>query len=106
MTRRVWFYGPQWYWFGWRTLLPWYTGSDEYGRLTICLGWSLTGQIVIAYKTCYCEFCADSRAQTARWEAEDREIMIMMDRAHGDEPPWDPDDLPFTADPGVVTEDQ
>lgn len=70
MPRRVWFYRPQLYWCGWKTLIPFFTASDEYGRRTVCLGWMITGQVVIAYKTCYCEFCVEARRETAALEAE------------------------------------
>ena len=42
-----------------------YRGSDEYGRLTIVLPIPLGGYLVWAYRTCHCDFCNDSRAQTA-----------------------------------------
>jgi hypothetical protein len=45
---RVWLYAPQFYWFGWKTLLPWYLGGDEYDRRTLALGWTVTGRVVIA----------------------------------------------------------
>lgn len=45
---RVWFYRPEWYWFGWRTLIPFWLGGDEFNRRTVVFGWSITGQIVIA----------------------------------------------------------
>jgi hypothetical protein len=46
--RRFWFYRPELYWYGWRTLWPIDHGGDEWGRWTLVLGWSITGQIVIA----------------------------------------------------------
>lgn len=46
--KRVWFWRPQWYWHGWRTLLPWYVGGDEYGRRTLLLGWTVTGGAIVA----------------------------------------------------------
>jgi hypothetical protein len=47
-VRRVWFYRPQFYWFGWKTLVPWYLGRDEHNRRTVALGWSVSGRIVFA----------------------------------------------------------
>ena len=49
---RIWFYRPQWYWHGWKTLLPIYRGHDEYARWTLVLGWTITGRIVIALGYC------------------------------------------------------
>lgn len=46
--RRFWFYRPQWYWFGWRTLIPVLRGHDEFHRWTVILGWTITGRIIIA----------------------------------------------------------
>jgi hypothetical protein len=65
---RVWFYRPQWWFQRWS---PIWTSSDEYGRRTLVIGWCVTGQIVIAYRTCYCDFCEASREQTAHLEAEE-----------------------------------
>lgn len=48
MPHRVWFYRPQWHWYGWRTLIPFYRGGDEHDRWTVMLGWTLTGRVVIA----------------------------------------------------------
>jgi hypothetical protein len=44
----VWCYGPEWYWHGWRTLLPVQLGGDEYGRRTLMAGWTVTGRVVVA----------------------------------------------------------
>jgi hypothetical protein len=53
---RVWFYRPVMYWYGWRTLRPFWFGNSEprdpardgthFGR-TLVLGWTITGQVVI-----------------------------------------------------------
>ncbi len=48
LAPRVWFWSPQWYWYGWRTLIPVYFGGDEYNRLTVVLGWTITGRIIVA----------------------------------------------------------
>jgi hypothetical protein len=45
---RVWLYHPEWYWHGWSTLWPVRYGSDEWGRWTVMLGWTITGRVVIA----------------------------------------------------------
>lgn len=47
---RVWFYPPEWYWFGWPTLLPVQRGYDEWDRWTLMLGWTITGRVVIALR--------------------------------------------------------
>ena len=49
---RFWFYRPQWYWFGWRTLVPMRFGHDEWSRKALLLGWTITGEIVIALGYC------------------------------------------------------
>ena len=46
---RIWFNKPcirNWY--GWRTLLPFIWGNDEWHRRDLAIGWSQTGRIVIA----------------------------------------------------------
>lgn len=47
--RRIWLYPPEWHWYGWRTFLPYFFGTDEYRRRTVMLGWTITGRIVIVY---------------------------------------------------------
>lgn len=55
---RFWFYKPELYWYGWKTLLPFGKGSDEWCRFTIVIGWNFTGQIIIPYRQCRgCEDC-------------------------------------------------
>lgn len=49
---RIWFWRPQIYWHGWSTLLPFYRGHDEYNYLTVMLGWTFTGRIIIATNKC------------------------------------------------------
>jgi hypothetical protein len=46
--RWVWFIRPQWYWYGWATLVPFFIGGDEFGRRTVVFGWTVTGRVVIA----------------------------------------------------------
>lgn len=47
-----WFYKPQWYWFGWKTLWPFQIGHDEYARRTLMLGWTVTGRAIITLGDC------------------------------------------------------
>lgn len=57
---RIWFYRPQWYWWGWKTLVPIRRGGDEFDWHTIVLGWSITGEVVIATHKCrYTGACAE-----------------------------------------------
>lgn len=67
---RVWVWGPDWYWHGWRTLLPVWSAGDEYGRRTLVLGWTLTGRMIIALWICGCIECFESRQQTAEMGRE------------------------------------
>jgi hypothetical protein len=66
---RVWFWKPQWRWFGWATLLPFYRGHDEYSRETIVIGWTITGRVIIATHYCGDIECYE---QTLRWHADDQ----------------------------------
>lgn len=59
---RVWFWKPQWHWFGWKTLIPVYYGHDEYARQTIMLGWTVTGRVIIALWGCGNPECEDDAA--------------------------------------------
>ncbi|MDR6907482.1 hypothetical protein J2X63_003190 [Agromyces sp. 3263] len=67
---RVWFWKPQWYWFGWRTLVPFLRGHDEFSRETLLFGWTITGRVIIA--TNYCGDI-DCYEQTLRWHHDDDE---------------------------------
>lgn len=49
---RVWVYRPEWYWYGWRTLIPFTYGHDEYARRVLVFGWSITGQVCLAVWGC------------------------------------------------------
>jgi hypothetical protein len=49
---RAWFYKPEWYWHGPRTLWPFRYGHDEYARRTFLFGWTITGRVVIALWDC------------------------------------------------------
>lgn len=52
MRDRIWFWKPQWHWFGWRTLIPFSRGGDEYDWHTVVLGWTITGRIIFAVRPC------------------------------------------------------
>lgn len=49
---RIWFWKPELYWFGRKTLLPFGTGGDEFDWHTIVLGWTITGRVIIAVRPC------------------------------------------------------
>lgn len=52
MQSRIWFWKPCWYWFGWKTLIPFLYGHDQYARRTLLFGWTITGRIIIAVWGC------------------------------------------------------
>lgn len=59
--KRIWYYNPSYHprwWNQWG--IPW-TGDDEFGRRTFCWGFWFTGYAIVAWKTCQCEDCVDSR---------------------------------------------
>lgn len=62
MADRVWFWGPQWHWFGWKTLSPFQYGHDEYARRVLVFGWTVTGRILIAVWGCGSQECIDEAA--------------------------------------------
>ena len=62
--RRIWFWKPQWYWFGWKTLIPFMYGHDECARRTLLLGWTITGRIIFALWGCGSEECEREAART------------------------------------------
>lgn len=49
---RVWFWKPQRHWFGWKTLVPFRYGHDEYARRVLVFGWTVTGRVLIAVWGC------------------------------------------------------
>lgn len=49
---KFWFYKPQWFWDGWRTFVPFHLGGDEWCRRTLCIGWYITGQVIIPFRAC------------------------------------------------------
>lgn len=52
LRQRVWFWKPQWHWFGWGTLSPVHRSADEWDWHTIVFGWTITGRIIIAIRRC------------------------------------------------------
>ena len=60
---RVWFWKPQWYWFGWRTLIPFLYGHDQYARRTLLFGWTITGRVIIAVWGCGDAECEQESAR-------------------------------------------
>lgn len=53
----IWFWKPQWHWFGWMTLVPFMVGHDEYARRTIVIGWTITGRVIIPLWFCGSSDC-------------------------------------------------
>jgi hypothetical protein len=53
---KPWFYRPQWYWYGWKTLLPISLGGDEWCRRDLVLGVSITGRVIIPLPL-FCQGC-------------------------------------------------
>lgn len=53
-----WLYKPELFWRGWRELIPFGWGGDEWCRRTVYIGWSITGRIVIPLWHCKgCDGC-------------------------------------------------
>jgi hypothetical protein len=65
---RVWFYKPEWRWWGWEDLVPFWTGHDEYSRNTFVIGWPITGRIIVARGWCGDRDCYE---QSVAWLAEE-----------------------------------
>ena len=70
MSFYIWFWKPQWYWHGWRTLIPVYYGHDQYARWTVMLGWTITGRAIIALWGCGDPECEADAAP--RWQIIER----------------------------------
>ena len=66
---RVWFWKPQWYWHGLRTLWPFMYGHDEYARRTLLFGWTVTGRVIVALWDCGDDEC-HADAESALLESE------------------------------------
>ena len=60
---RIWFLRPQWYWYGWSTLIPFYYGHDQYARRVLAFGWTVTGRIYIAVWNCGDPICNEDSAR-------------------------------------------
>lgn len=64
----IWFYSarnwkPRWYH---RLGVPMFGGGDEYGRLTVVVGFMAIGYMVVAYWRCRCDDCVESRLYQAQ----------------------------------------
>lgn len=55
--RTPWFWKLQWHWFGWKTLVPFSYGHDEYARRTLVVGWTITGRVIFPLWDCGDEAC-------------------------------------------------
>ena len=66
----TWFYKPQWYWFGPRTLWPFQYGHDEFARRTLLFGWTITGRVIIALWDCGDEDCRHQAIEDLSFEDE------------------------------------
>ena len=69
-NRKPWFWKPQWHWFGWKTLIPFNYGHDEYARRTLLLGWTVTGRAIFPLwycgdKACFRDAMVDLRDEGA-----------------------------------------
>lgn len=58
-AEHVWFYPPQWYWYGWGTLLPISRGHDSLARWCLVIGWTVTGRVVIPLWDCGDSSCKE-----------------------------------------------
>ena len=48
----IYFWKPQWYWYGWRTLIPFFMGEDPDGKRTAVFGWTITGRMIVRLWKC------------------------------------------------------
>jgi len=67
---RVWFYAPQFYWFGVGALSPILINHDEYARRTLVIGWTITGRIIFAIGECGSEECKQLAEEDAKKDIE------------------------------------
>lgn len=67
LRHRIWFWKPEWHWFGWRTLVPFYRGGDEWDWHTVVFGWTITGRVIFATRRCNCD---DGVALLPDWPAD------------------------------------
>lgn len=65
---RVWFCRPQ---IWWPRLSPVWISHDEYARRTLVIGWTFTGQVIIALGHCGDPECVTERDRMIREFAED-----------------------------------
>lgn len=67
-VRRVWFHRPQIWWPRWT---PVWFGHDEFARRTLVIGWTFTGQVIIALSYCGDPECITERDRMIRDFAEE-----------------------------------
>jgi hypothetical protein len=60
---RLWFWKPQWHWFGWKSLLPFQYGHDQHARRVLVFGWTVTGRILFAVWSCGDESCMEEASR-------------------------------------------
>lgn len=68
--RRVWFFRPQWSRPEWSPITR---GHDDHARWNLVIGWSFTGQIVIATRSCGDPDCEAWAVRYAEEMAEDED---------------------------------
>lgn len=68
--RTPWFWKPEWYWSGWKTLLPVRFGHDEYTRRTLVLGWTFTGRVIFPLWDCGDSDCHRDAIRAIQQEGE------------------------------------
>lgn len=69
--RTPWFWKPQWHWFGWKTLIPFSYGHDEYARRTLLLGWTITGRVIFPLWDCGDRDCHEDAILAMKEAMED-----------------------------------
>ena len=88
LSHRVWFWKPQLHWFGWRTLVPFYRGGDEWDWHTIVLGWTITGRVIFATRRCSGDGrCGDIEVLAPDWPADPYAELEQTRIADGDDEP-------------------
>lgn len=71
LKHRIWFWKPQWHWFGPKTLNPFIRGGDEWDWHTIGFGWTITGRVFFATRRCpQTGRCAEVEALQPDWPTE------------------------------------
>lgn len=79
----VWFWKPQQHWFGWKTLIPFTYGHDEYARRVLVFGWSVTGRILIAVWGCGDPECERDAAPRKATLERARRARAVTERGQG-----------------------